>query len=171
MTTIIGVQYDDHCVLAADSVTTSGDRAYVSAMQPKIVESGEYLLACAGLSVATDVVMYTWKPPVARTDDIYRHMVGTVVPSIRHALSVSEVTFKEDDSLQILLAYNGVIFQIESDYSVLHREDGLYAIGSGAQYAVGAFAAGATIQEAIEIAADNDIYTGLPVEVRRQQRW
>lgn len=171
MTTILGIQSEDHCVIAADSATTAGDRTFASSLQPKIVESGDYLLACAGMSVATDVVMYVWKPPVARTDDIYRHMVGTVVPSLRHAMAVNDVTFKDDDSLQILLAYGGLLFQIESDYSVLHRDDGVFAIGSGAQYAVGAYSAGASIQEAVEIAAENDIYTGLPVEVRRQDRW
>lgn len=171
MTTIVGIQQDDGIVLAADALTTSNDRPYTSKAQPKIVDNNGYLIACAGMSMACDVVQHLWKAPAQKESHTYKHIVGTVVPSLRHALHTNDVTFKDDDSLQILLALKGWLFQIESDFSVLMRTDGLYAIGSGSAYAIGALAAGATPTEAIKIAAANDIFTGLPVEIRKQRKF
>jgi ATP-dependent protease HslVU (ClpYQ) peptidase subunit len=53
---------------------------------------------------------------------------------------------------------------------VLHRADGLYAIGSGAAYAIGALEAGATPTEAVEIASRNDVMTGLPTQTIKQEK-
>lgn len=171
MTTIIGLEFDDHCVIAADSATTCGDRTFISQRQPKIVEVDGLLIACAGLSVACDAVMHTWKPPAHRDKESnYRHIVASVVPSIRMHLAARDITFKDDDGFQILLAYDGVLHQIESDFSVLLRDDGMYAIGSGAAYAIGALDIGATFEEAIEVAARHDIYTSGPTISRSQQR-
>ena len=81
-----------------------------------------------------------------------------IVPSLKQFLSNADwqPDAEKDDILVLLIAVAGALVQINEDYSVLHRADGLYAIGSGAAYAIGALEAGATPTEAVEIASRND---------------
>lgn len=172
MTTIVGVQEADRCIIGADSQTTSGDRPYTSKHTPKITIIGEYMIAAAGQGLATDVLMHHWKPPSMRTSATeYLHMVRDVVPSIRAAFNKHEVTFTGDESFQALIAMHGQLFEIASDYTVLVRDDGYYAIGSGASYALGALHMGATVEEALEVAELNDIYTSGPMVVRTMRHY
>jgi ATP-dependent protease HslVU (ClpYQ) peptidase subunit len=170
MTTIVGLQEHDRCTIGADAQTSSGDRFYASPRQPKVVDLFGALVACAGSGYACDVAMHRWRPPASTGIDTYKHMVTKVVPSLRAAFAEHDVTFKDDESFQALIAIEGEIFHIESDFTVLLRDDGMYAIGSGAAYAIGALHMGASIAEAIEIAAANDIYTSLPATVITQRR-
>lgn len=167
MTTIVGVQEDGYCVIGADSQTTSGDRPYISKYSPKISEHGDFLLAAAGYGLATDVIMHHWRPPQLKTNTSeYTHMVREVAPSLRAVFHKHDVTFGSDESFQALVACNAHLFEIASDYTVLLRDDGLYAIGSGAQYAIGALHMGASVEEALGIAEQNDIYTSGPMVIR-----
>jgi ATP-dependent protease HslVU (ClpYQ) peptidase subunit len=50
------------------------------------------------------------------------------------------------------------------------RDDGIYGIGSGSKYAIGALYAGADWQWALEIAAINDIYTASPFKYYEQNK-
>jgi ATP-dependent protease HslVU (ClpYQ) peptidase subunit len=47
---------------------------------------------------------------------------------------------------------------------------GFYGVGSGSGYAIGALSAGATIEKALEISADNDAYTSGPFIYRTQKK-
>jgi ATP-dependent protease HslVU (ClpYQ) peptidase subunit len=48
------------------------------------------------------------------------------------------------------------------------RDDGIYGIGSGSKYAIGALCVGANWQEALEVAERNDIYTSKPFKCFEQ---
>lgn len=64
----------------------------------------------------------------------------------------------------IVVNQDGSIARYDQDpnYCVMHLES--YAIGSGCDYALGAIAFGATAVEAVLIATDLDIHTGLGVD-------
>ena len=61
-------------------------------------------------------------------------------------------------------------FDIGDDFSVIVSEDGIYGVGNGAKWAMGALHAGASVQEALEIAAKKDIYTSGPFQIVKQQK-
>jgi hypothetical protein len=52
----------------------------------------------------------------------------------------------------------------------LMRDDGIYGIGSGSAYAVGALQAGATWRQAMNIAAKNNVFTAPPFITHKQTR-
>lgn len=170
MTTIIGIEDLDGCVMLADSQTTSGDRPYFDKSLAKIIHKGDYLIAVAGSGRASDIINWRWKTPsVEHAVDLYEFMITHVVPSIRLTLSANNYTQEKDDDLFVMLiAVRGRIFEIETDGTVLVRQDGVYGIGTGAPYAIGALAAGATHDEAMQIALRNDIYTGGDIQWVRQ---
>jgi ATP-dependent protease HslVU (ClpYQ) peptidase subunit len=62
------------------------------------------------------------------------------------------------------------LFEVASDFSVLVRRDGYYGVGTGASYAIGALSAMATPQEAMQIAIENDIYSGGAIQSVFQEK-
>jgi len=172
MTTILGVEGLRHATLVADGLTTGSDnRRYTGPGMEKIATLGPYLIAAAGPGAACDAAI-TWTPPTppARADvDFIR---STFVPALRAALEARGAAFtpSEDSSLQLLVALQGRIYKIDTDGTVVTHQLGRYAIGSGAGYAIGALAAGASPDLAMQIAADNDVSTSGPFQTATQRR-
>lgn len=177
MTTIIGIQKDDHCILAADSRTTTEDgHPYSHPTVVKITKRGKYLIAGAGTTLPCDAIQYVWKPPVPpNRKDLYTFMITEVVPSIRQCLK--DVGFvptppesASDYDFLFLIAVNGTIYELDDSLSVFLRDDGIYGIGSGSSYAIGALHQGASWKKALQIAAKNDVFTAPPFIMHKQDK-
>lgn len=168
VTTILAVQTTTtSCQFICDSRVVSGERPYRSHLMPKVVSAGGWLIGTAGSAGVCDFVQYAWQIPEPDIYD-YPYMAGVFVPSLRSALSEAGLLGDKELEFQMLVARDGRIYQIESDLSVLQREDGAYAIGTGAPYAIGAWTAGADALTAVEIAIDNDVNSGFPIQVFEQ---
>lgn len=177
MTTIIGLQAKDSCLLVADSrVTDDSGRTYHHPNMTKISKRGKFLVAGAGLTQPCDIVQHSWRPPTPSPNaykDLYHFMIADVVPSIRTALAVGGYVpdkESEEPDFIFLIAIKGVIFEIDETLSVLMRDDGIYGIGSGAPYAIGALQAGANWRKAMQIAAKNNVFTSAPFITHKQTR-
>lgn len=169
MTTILGVQHRNGFTLAADSQTTSNDRAYLHPNLEKITKVGPLIVAGAGNARVCDVVQNTWVPPqFTKNDAPYKYMVSKLIPSMRKAIDESGYVAKEGDIFQFLIGIGGQLFEIADDYTVLSTADRIYGIGSGAPYGIGAIAAGADIESAIKIAIKFDINSGGKVQLVKQ---
>jgi ATP-dependent protease HslVU (ClpYQ) peptidase subunit len=178
MTTIIGLQKPDHCLLIADSRTTDdGGRTYSHPIVSKITKRGKYLIAGSGLTQPCDIVQHVWKPPAIPTNakkDLYHFVISEVVPSIREALNANGYIPDKENSNEpdflFLIAIQGTIFELDDSLSVMMRDDGLYGIGSGSPYAIGALQAGATWRKAMQIACKNNIFSAPPFITHTQRR-
>ena len=99
-------------------------------------------------------------------DSTYKFVITKIIPSLKMFIDDSKIfTDKEKDEgelFSILIAIKGEVFEIDEDYSVARRADGIYAIGSGADFALGAMMAGADPQQAMNIAALFDVNTHEP---------
>jgi ATP-dependent protease HslVU (ClpYQ) peptidase subunit len=93
----------------------------------------------------------------------------TVIKSLRKAIG-DYTTQSKDDGFDLLLVINGEVFQITNDFTLLRSNNGIYGIGSGADYAVGALMAGATVEEALKIAIKLDINSGGPIQIELSER-
>lgn len=169
MTTIIGIQEKNSCLLVADSrVTDDGGRTYTHSTMAKITKRGKFLIAGAGTTQPCDIVQHVWRPPTptpAAYKDLYHYMIAEVVPSIRATLSVNGYVpdkESEEPDFIFLIAIGGTIFELDDTLSVLLRDDGIYGIGSGSAYAIGALQAGANWRQAMNIAAKNNVFTAPP---------
>jgi len=165
MTTIVAVQNSKGFVFAADAQVTEGDRAYMHPRMTKITEVGEYVMAGAGTSRCCDVVLFGWKPPIYDGTEHYKFMVSKFIPELRKVHENAGITLKEDEEFCFLIGFDKRVFYIGQDYSVLATNTNIYGIGSGAGYALGALAYGASIEEAIKIAKKFDINTGGKIQI------
>lgn len=169
MTTIIGIQAKESCLLVADSrVTDDGGRTYTHPTMAKITKRGKYLIAGAGTTQPCDIIQHIWRPPAVTpgaSKDLYHFMISEVAPSMRTCLSLNGYTpdkESEEPDFIFLIAVGGTIFEVDDTVSVLLRDDGIYGIGSGSAYAIGALQAGANWRQAMQIAAKNNVFTAPP---------
>lgn len=181
MTTIIGVQYKDKALLVADSrVTDDNGRIYSHPQMRKITERNGYLIAGAGEVGPCDIANHIWNPPRVTAkdkDNVYHFMITKVMPSLRKCLTDNGYNFDEPhdrskDGLrfQLLIAVAGQIFDISDDLSVCIDESGIYGIGSGSPFALGALAVGAKPLEAMETAAKLSAFTAAPFHTVEQKK-
>jgi ATP-dependent protease HslVU (ClpYQ) peptidase subunit len=179
MTTIIGVQNADGCVIASDSRVAEGGKVYTHPNMVKAVERGSYIIGGAGDYRALQVVLHGWQPPLLTAkakQNLYEFVINKVSTSLKATLVEAGIEFnkgsEDSDSkfeLQLLIGINGTIFEIDSDFAVAMNDTGLYAIGSGGDYALGALHAGATVLDAMRIAAVNNNGTSAPFHILEQE--
>ena len=118
MTTIIGIQKYDHCIIAADArTTTEKGRPYSHPIITKITKRGKYLIAGAGTTMPCDTIQHIWKPPALppSVKDPYHFMITDIVPSMRECLKDNGwvADDKSDDyEFLFLIAVNGTIYEI-----------------------------------------------------------
>lgn len=172
MTTIIGMQWPWGCEIAADGRTSDDGRPFNGRSMVKVVAKGEYLLAAAGNGGACDYITHAWRPPAYKGGDVYEFLVAHFSPTLQKALNTNGFSGKNDDDTgaPMLVAVAGEVYQLASDGTVMEDADGLYGIGTGAPYAIGAIEAGAELEEALRIAERFDIYTGEPFTILKQVR-
>lgn len=169
MTTIIAVQGKSKVIFGSDSQVTSGSgRVQTHKQMTKITSRGHYIIAGSGECAPCDIAQHIWKPPTplkADWSDIYHFMIAKVVPSLKACFKEQEYKWDREDEetkFNFLIAVGGQVFEIADDMSITLDSTGFYGVGSGSSYAIGALEAGATVEQALQIAAKNDAYTSGP---------
>lgn len=177
MTTVIAIQYPDSVEMISDSQINSSGQPYFHSDMVKIVERGKYLIGVAGRVVALQAIQNSWNPPALTASNkgsIYNFVITKVVPSLKTFIDdfkiFSDKEKEDGDLFSILIAIKGEVFEIDQDYAVARRESGVYAIGSGADYALGAMMAGASGMEAMSIAETFDVNTSAPFITLHQEK-
>ena len=176
MTTIVAVCKNGNVTLGADSQVTDGSRPNRHSKMEKITKNNGWLIAGSGDSTPCDILQHIFIPPVPtikERDNLYKFMITKFIPAMQDCLE--ENNWKpdqndKDSGFSMLFAFDGEVFDIGNDFSVLLNSDGIYGVGNGSQFAIGALYAGASVEKALEIAANNDIYTSAPFQIVKQQK-
>lgn len=199
MTTILGLQGDNYAIVVSDSRITSfddNDSIYqantLGSGSTKVATNGKYILGAAGDMRAINILHHAFTPPTP-TDNMKGRkldafITAKFIPSLRTCLETHGYSGTDKDngtisnSSNIIAVINATIYNIESDYGWMSDSRGVYAIGTGASYALGAIDAlmpkqRPTIEQArtimlkaINIAAKWDVMTGPPFTVLTQER-
>ena len=185
VTTLVGIQLEDRCVLTADSQITEDNLRTISTATPKIISVGKYLLGITGDSRPGDILSYNWTPPSYKGADPIQWMGKKVMPSIITAFKENgydpyEATKDKDAGFDYLVAFNGNLFHIATDLSFIQSDVGLYGLGSGGAFALGYLSGLATAaihlkperhaEKAVQISSMLDINTFPPIQLVTQRR-
>lgn len=169
MTTVVAVETEKGVTFAADSRISW--YAKHDGWIDKVVTNGEYTFGAAGALRAIQVLEFAKLPVPPKTDDtraIDRFVTKELVSSIKDAFK--EANSDADESSIILGAVSGRAYIFGSDGAWVRNPDGLYAVGSGQSYALGALRAGAKPKEAVAIASYFDGYTNDDVRITKVKR-
>jgi hypothetical protein len=94
MTTIIGVQNEDSCVIVSDSRIVDNGKVYTHSKMVKAVERGNYIIGGAGDYRALQVVLHGWQPPLVTAkakENLYEFAINKVMPSLKTTLIAAGV--------------------------------------------------------------------------------
>ena len=176
MTTIVAVVKNGNVTMGADAQVSDGSRPNRHPKMEKISKVNGWLIAGSGDSTPCDIMQNMFIPPVPTTkerENLYKFMIVKFVPAMRECLEENGWKKDNDDKdagFSMLFAFDGEVFDIGDDFSVLLNSDGIYGVGNGSQFAIGALYAGASVEKALEIASNNDIYTSGPFQIIKQQK-
>jgi len=161
MTTIVAVQGPDYCVVGTDSRISSFDESGLAYQittlgtgSCKIAQKGRYLLGAAGDVRAINILHHAFTPPIPAfrgSGELLDQFITTkFIPNLQVCFEntgyampdlAEEKTHMTEQASTILVAINGAVYIIEGDYSWTSDRTGIYAIGTGSSYALGAMQA------------------------------
>jgi ATP-dependent protease HslVU (ClpYQ) peptidase subunit len=194
MTTLVAVQGPRWVVVGADSrVSEEYGRTYTLAKAgSKVTKNRRYLLGAAGDVRAINILAYAFTPPDAQSfvdAKLDRFITRDFIPALRACFEKNgygEVRNSESGSAEagseVLVAVNGSVYIIGQDYSWARDSTGLYGLGSGGDFAVGALYATLpdgsnsieeardAVKKALTVGARLDSATGQPFSFFTQHR-
>lgn len=201
MTTIIGIQGEDFALACADSqvsdISTDGAVTQVVTLREssgKLGTNGRYILGAAGDVRAINILHHAFVPPAAppnlKGKKLDHFMTVKFIPALRECFETQGYAAPQTEQSEhmaeqgssVIVVVNGVIYTVESDYSWFSDSVGIYALGTGAQYAMGALhaltnkiknlnlnTARTYALKAMAAASKFDPYTGAPYQTYVQE--
>lgn len=201
MTTIIGIQGDSFAVICADSrvteVDSDGSATQAISLKEvgfKVAQNGRWLMGVAGDVRAINILTHAFNPPTPpltlRGRKLDHFITTKFVPALRACFDAEgysnplneNAAHQAEHSSVVMAAINGTIYVIDGDYSWLSDSFGVYAIGSGAQFALGSLAtalptggkvglrtAKQSALKAVAVAGRYDPHTAAPYQVLVQE--
>jgi ATP-dependent protease HslVU (ClpYQ) peptidase subunit len=202
MTTIVAYQGEDYAVVGVDSRISSMDEGGFASQimtlasgSSKVALNGKYLLGAAGDVRAINILHHAFTPPIPtvgmKGKKLDQFMTIKFIPALRECFEKqgyaspereNSVHIAEHDSI-ILVVVNANIYVVDGDYSWASDASGIYALGTGSAYALGAMhsmlgkdrksltplQAKRYVTKALNIAGKFDPYTGPPFQAYVQE--
>ena len=143
MTCIVGLIDGRRVWMGGDSAGVSGMDITVRA-DPKVFHNGDFLIGFTSSFRMGQLLAFRLHPPKRPEGmDVFRYMVTDFVDEVRNCLKEGGYAQRNNEAEQggsFLVAYQGRLFSIQSDYQVCETNRGFHAIGCGADYALGSLA-------------------------------
>lgn len=184
MTTIAAIKGDGWAVIGYDSRVSDEREGRVYTLPSalgKVSRKGEFLIGVAGDVRGLNVVAHVFSPPALpqKTTDIDRYITATFIPALKSCFAEHGVGDEKSSNCSMLVVVRGEVFEIGEQYDWCRDERGIYAIGSGGSFALGALyaltkndmtitAAKRVMKTAVTISTELDAGSGLPVTVISQ---
>lgn len=142
MTTLVAIQGEGFAVIAADT-QISADGFKSQSVNGKICQSGPTVIASAGNLRGINLLQYAWTAPSFgryKSTDLY--ITRAFIPAMRkmfieHGYDIKDSGFAVNGS-QLIVAVKANLYIIEPDYAWDRVQSGIYAAGSGSDFAQGA---------------------------------
>lgn len=198
MTTVSAIQGLGYAVIGSDSRTTDEGKIYeLPSDISKIVSVGKYLIGITGMLKTIPALAYQFTPSpapaTAKGAALDKFITKTFIPELEAFLSKNfpeavapkdrEKNKTEDDVTEpfaFLVVVNSVVYEIDSDFTWIRDQRGVYGVGSGSDYAIGSLltnlvSAPSSIEEderrvriSLEVASRMDKDTGGDIHIYMQ---
>ncbi|HEY4760545.1 MAG TPA: hypothetical protein VIH42_08195 [Thermoguttaceae bacterium] len=142
MTCIVGIERTGASFIGGDSAVSDTWTVRQSSVR-KVFRKGDYTIGYTTSFRMGQILEHMIPFPECKepTEDF---MVRDFVESVRKGFKefgYAKIESNEETGGQFIVGVQGTIFEIDSDYQVCRHADGLYAVGSGFSFALGALKA------------------------------
>jgi len=174
MTTILAAKTDKGKIhFAWDTQTTAGHKAINGG--DKVFVNGGVVFGVSGTVRTADVLQYMKVPKRTKADgDTRKWIITKLVPAIISEMKRVDAAYMENGQANTesstIIAVDDVIGYLGSDLSFVEDALGLYGVGSGSSFAMGAFLGGASLTEAVQVAGILDVYTNMDVRTAKASK-
>lgn len=180
MTCIVGVVEKGTVYIGGDSASVAGWTSRVTRL-PKVFRRGPFLIGYTTSFRMGQLLEHALNVPAqgAKERDDMRYMVTVFAEHVRQLLKergVAKIEANAESGGQFLVGYRGRLYSVQSDFQVNEMADGFDAVGSGAEYALGAIAAlkgqppVQRLKRALAISAHFNMGVSAPFFVKSLQR-
>lgn len=186
MTTMVAVQGPTWAVVGCDSQVTEDNKIFILPKDnPKIMRNGPFLFGAAGDMRAINLLAYQFKPPVPPVNcsgsRLDKFVSSKFIPELKALFDEVQYGEKGNQESEILCVVHGRIYEIGSGYDWCRDQSGIYAFGSGGEYALGSLhsqlegkkftltAVRAAVRRSLEVATRLDPNTGGQLLISVQQ--
>jgi hypothetical protein len=140
MTCIVGLEVPWGVIIGGDSSAASGWDIYTTRL-PKVFRLGDFLIGYTTSFRMGQLLQYRLSVEDQFNDQADMHyMVTTFVDAVRVCLKeggFTKIENEQEEGGQFLIGYRGKLYEVASDFQVNSSEDGFYAVGCGANCALG----------------------------------
>lgn len=175
MTCIVGLVHRGTVTIGGDSASVQGWTSRITRL-PKVFRLGPFLIGYTtsfrmGQLLQYGLTVRARRPAEAEMD----FMVTEFVERVRLLLKergVAKVESNAESGGQFLVGYDGRLFSVQQDFQVNEMADGYDAVGSGAEYALGAMRAldrsppAVRVRKALEVSAHFNMGVSAPFFVK-----
>jgi ATP-dependent protease HslVU (ClpYQ) peptidase subunit len=143
MTCIVAIKNSNRVIIGADSCG-SEENIGVVRVPPKVFVKGNYGFGFSHSFRLGQIIEHVFEPPPISSkvtdNELIAHMVKNFIPQLKSTLEDHGYPYHEDEKegWALIIGIHGRILTIESDWQVGLDDLDLTAIGSGAEYALGA---------------------------------
>lgn len=166
MTTIVMRKFKNRIEVAYDSKVSNG-MTFWELKEDKVSEvNGMYFGVAGRLRALNAIHNMDLNPPKKDVvgAELTKWVHRVLVPKLRQTIHEAIPDGAWDSQSGVLAVINKDIYEIDSDFSVTQSVDGIYAIGSGSDYAKSALDFGKTVKESVEYAGKKDIWSGFQIK-------
>lgn len=176
MTCIVGAVDKGVVYIGGDSASVAGWTSRITKL-PKVFKKGPFLIGYTTSFRMGQLLEHALAVPLQtpKERDDMRFMVTVFVEHVRQLLKergMAKVEANAESGGQFLVGYRSRLFSVQSDFQVNEMADGYDAVGSGAEYALGALTAlrgvrpALRLKRALEISAHFNMGVSAPFFVR-----
>lgn len=145
MTCIVGIVEDRSVFIGGDSAGVDGGLGKVCMKSPKVFRNGEFIIGYTSSFRMGQVLQYDLKPPKVKSNFTAEEMmVKQFIPAVRKCFLKSGFARKDNNvetGGDFLVGFRGRLFFVESNFLVGESAHNYYAVGCGADLALGALSA------------------------------
>lgn len=140
MTCIVGLETKDGVIIGGDSAAASGWDIYSTRLS-KVFKLGDFLIGYTTSFRMGQLLQYRLSvEPKSEGQADMEYMATAFVDAVRICLKeggFTKVENQQEEGGQLLIGYNGRLYEMASDFHINSSENGYNAIGCGADYALG----------------------------------
>lgn len=151
MTCIVGVINKGTVWLGGDSAATDGHLNQTIIKDPKVFVRGELGFGLCGSPKVMDALAHCIEYPTQTGDNDRAFLISELIPAIREGLTKLDAAGVDKSPLgggsdivfegEVLLAYRGELYKLQSNFQLINGSEGHAAIGSGGALALGSLEA------------------------------
>lgn len=139
MTCIVGISKGNTVFLGGDSAATAGDGSQTIIGEPKVFVKGKVAFGVCGSPLVMDWIRHSFELPEHPVGMASRtYMTTLFAPGLKECLAEAEmVDEKGCVEADLLLGYDGTLYNLESNFQLIVSRSCYNSVGSGYEPALG----------------------------------